>query len=118
MIEHLVLEGSEKQHVALKSALKGKKDFDLGPLTALITEKASNPSHLGEIKASDAVIIPAGCRTRVKCKVKVQGNNMDESVYFSLVVTEVNDDLTFLETVSFFSFLFFNPDFFGSSSFI
>ena len=100
VIEHLVLDGSKDQHAALKSALRGKKNFEIEPLTALITEKASNPSHLAEVKASDEVTIPAGCRTRIKCRVKVQGDNTDETVYFSPVITENDDDLTFLETVS------------------
>ena len=44
--------------------------------------------------------IPAGSRVQVKCRVKTQGNGPEQTVYFSPVITENDEDLTFSETIS------------------
>ena len=100
VIEHLVLKGDEEQQQLLKSALScGGKDVDVAPLTALMQGKAENPDFLTEIRAPKTVVVPAGHRMRLKCRVKVPANGESQKVYFSPVMKD-DEELTFNEAVS------------------
>ena len=101
VIEHLVLEGSKEQRLALETRLKCQKTgFKVEPLTALIQEKAADPDFLTEVKTSAIVKVPAGHRVQIRCRVKAQGNDQKQTVYFSPVASDRDDGITFSETVS------------------
>ena len=100
VIEHLVLNGDKEQQQLLKLALSCEgRDVDVAPLTALIQGKAENPDFLSEIRAPKTVVVPAGHRMRLKCRVKVPANGESQTIYFSPTVKD-EEDLTFNEAVS------------------
>ena len=63
---------------------------------SVIQEKADNPDFLAELKAPANVVIPAGHKRQVRCRLKIRDGD-DQSVYFSPRVSG-DDDLMFLET--------------------
>ena len=102
VVEHLVLEGSEKDQDLLKSCLKagGCVDLDLDPLISLIRSQADDPDFLCDIKSSESVRVPAGCKVRIRCRAKAQGNASEQAVYFEPKLPEGDSDLEFNESVS------------------
>ena len=101
VIEYLILNGSPEEQTALQTALKGRDNrWDLEPLSAVIQENADSPDFLTEVKSSSRITVPAGRKVQVRCRIKAQGNDLEQAVYFQPVLTESEDDLTFLETVS------------------
>jgi len=101
VIEHLILEGSPEQKLALEESLRSqKKGFDLGPLSALIQEKAEDPDFLTEVKMSKTITVPAGHRVQVKCRVKAESSDKEQAVYFAPVVEDDENELIFSETIS------------------
>ena len=66
----------------------------------MIQENAESADFLTEVKVSSSVAIPAGRRVQIRCRVKAQGNDAEQNVYYSPTLTDSEDDLTFLETVS------------------
>ena len=98
VIEHLILSGSQDQCVLLEASLHCKNNGGIESLAALIHEEANKKDFLGEVKASKSVKVPAGHRIQIKCRVKTQGD--DQSVYFSPVLPESDNELTFSDTVS------------------
>ena len=56
-------------------------------------------NFLVEIKTQDDIEIPAGMKKRIKCRVKVQCDGLEQNVYFSPSVDENDIDVTLLETV-------------------
>ena len=99
VIEHLILNGTSEQCDALQSSLNGKGEVEMKPLVSLIQQKANNPDFLTEVKASKTVSVPAGHRVQMKCRVKAQGNDEEQTVYFLPRISE-NDPVTLSETVS------------------
>ena len=101
VIEHLILKGSDRQREALGKALRGQASgVAVTSLATVVEERAKDPDHLTEISIPETVSIPAGTRVQVKCRVKAQSNDKEETVYFSPIITESDEDLTFSETVS------------------
>ena len=99
--EHLVLNGTSQQRTALPTAFKGKENgVDMGPLTALIQEKVAKSDFLAEVKTSTSVVVPAGHKVQVRCRVKVQSNDDEQAVCFIPRVAESDQELAFSETVS------------------
>ena len=99
VIEHLVLNKSADR-ARLKSCLKGADLADLNVLVALIEEQAAEPDFLAEIKTPGFVKVPAGFRKHVRCRVKVQGNDDEQTVYFSPRLREGDDELDINEAVA------------------
>ena len=66
----------------------------------MVKKKASNPDFLTEVRSSKSVTIPAGHKVQMKCRVKAQSNSVEQTVYFSPLLTENEEDLTYTETVS------------------
>ena len=101
VIETLILEGSAVQKKALEEAFaKGGKCFTIEALAAMVKQKASRPDFLTEVKSSRSVTVPAGHKVQLKCRVKAQSNSDEQTVYFSPVLSENEEDVTFTETVS------------------
>ena len=101
VIEYLILEGTVEQQDALRAALKNKKSgFSMELLTAAVQERASKEDFLAEVKSPASMVVPAGRRVQVRCRVKAQSNDAEQTVYFSPLLDENDEDLTFLETVS------------------
>ena len=99
VIEHLVVNREPGEREMLKSCLKGGDLADLSALIALIETQAADPDFLSEIKTSEQVKIPAGCRKYVRCRMKVQGNDAEQTVYFSPRLREGDDELEINEAV-------------------
>ena len=101
VIEHLIVSGTDKHHETLGISLGGKrKGFEVSALTTLIQERAKDPDFLTEVTAATSIVIPAGRRIQMRCRVKANGNDKEQTVYFSPIVTPSDEDLTFSETVS------------------
>ena len=98
VIEHLILNGSNEQRVLLEASLGCGKKGGIESLATLIQEKASQNDFLVEVKAGQTVTVPAGHRIQVKCRVKTQGD--DQMVYFSPILPQGDNDITFSDTVS------------------
>ena len=99
VIEDVVVHGSPEDHKRLHSCFVTARPFQVAPLVSVIQKKAANPDFLAEVKAPGDVVIPAGHKRQVRCRVKVNAVGDDQSVYFSPKVTG-DDSFTFLETVS------------------
>ena len=100
VIEDVVLNGNSDDHELLHSCFVTSRPFKVAPLVSVIQQQAENPDFLAEAKAPSDVVIPAGHKRQVRCRVKVKnGVDGDQSVYFSPRVSG-EDDFTFLETVS------------------
>ena len=99
VIEHLVLKGTTQEHELLRSCLKGANLVDVDPLIALIQKQAADPDYLVDIKTSESVKVPAGFKKRIRCRVKVQGNDTEQTVYFSPRLKEGDDQLEVNEAV-------------------
>ena len=96
VIEYLLLEGTTAQHEALRAAFKKKGGEDpIGALAALMQD----PDYLTDIKVAETVHVPAGMRRRIRCRVKAQGNDDEQTVYFAPRDQEGDDELTFSESV-------------------
>ena len=102
VVEHLVISGSEEDRCKLQACLISNKPLENNwePLIALIEKQASSPDFLGEIKASDFLEVPAGCKVRMRCRVKAQGNDDEQTVYFSPRIPEGDSELEFNESIS------------------
>ena len=101
VIETLILEGSDVQKKAVEKAFsKGGKCFTIDALAAMVEKKAAQPDFLSEVKSSRSVTVPAGHKVQMKCKVKGQSNSEEQTVYFSPVLSENQEDLIYTETVS------------------
>ena len=100
VIEDVVLNGNSDDHELLHSCFVTSRPFKVAPLVSVIQQQAENPDFLAEVKAPSDVVIPAGHKRQVRCRLKVKsGVDGDQSVYFSPRVSG-DDDFTFLETVS------------------
>ena len=101
VIEHLILKGSSQHQVALQASLEGNRSgFKVEALTTLVQTRAVSPDHLSDIKTSSSISVPAGTRTQIKCRVKTNGGIENQTVYFSPILTDCDEELTFSETVS------------------
>ena len=102
VVEHLVVNGSEEDRCKLQSCLISNKSLESNwdPLISLIEKQAASPDFLGEIKASDSLEVPAGCKVRMRCRVKAQGNDEEQTVYFSPRIQEGDDEVEFNESIS------------------
>ena len=101
IIEHLIVSGTEKQHETLGVSLHGKKKaFEVSALTTLIKERAKDPDFLTDVTAATSIVVPAGRRMQMRCRVKAESNDKEQTVYFSPILTASDEDLTFSETVS------------------
>ena len=101
VIEHLILNGSPEQRKALEKALSSnRKSFSMDALTAMVEQKSKDPDFLVEVKSSDTITVPAGHRMQMKCRVKAQSNDDEQTVYFSPALSENEEDLMFSQTVS------------------
>ncbi len=98
-MEYLVLNGTEEERADLKDCLKTLSPFNVDALISLIENQASDPDFLGEIKASQFIKVPAGCKTRIQCRVKAQGNSVEQTVHFEPKIPEGDDELIFNEAV-------------------
>ena len=99
IIEEVIMNGTSEDHKCLNSCFITSRPFQVAPLISVIQEKAANPDFLAEVKAPNDVVVPAGHRKQVRCRVKVNAGDNDQSVYFTPRVSG-DDDFTFLETVS------------------
>ena len=80
VIEHLILNGSTDQHKALESSLRqNSTGFKLETLATLVEKKAEDPDFLADIKAPWSMNIPAGRRVQIKCRVKVNPNDSEQT---------------------------------------
>ena len=100
VVEHLVLEGSKGDQELLKSCLEAGGVVDLDPLISLIQSQADDPEFLCDIKTSESVRVPAGCKVRIRCRVKAQGNATEQTIYFEPSLPEGDSDLEFNESVA------------------
>ena len=100
VIEDFVVNGTSEDHQRLHSCFVTSRAFQVAPLVSVIQKKASNPDFLAEVKAPLDVVVPAGHKKQVRCRLKASaGGDGDQSVYFSPRVSG-DDDFVFLETVS------------------
>ena len=100
VIRHLLRKGSKQQHEALGVSLNGTKaGFQVSAL-ATVVEEQEKEVVMANVKSSSTVKIPAGKRVQVRCRVKAQTNDREQTVYFSPNLTASDNDLTFSETVS------------------
>ena len=99
VIEDVIVNGSAEDHKHLQSCFITRRPFQVTPLISVIQKKAANPDFLAEVKAPTNVIVPSGHKKQVRCRVKVNAGDDDQSVYFTPRVSG-DDDLVFLETVS------------------
>ena len=85
VIEHLLLEGKMDQRTEFGRSLScpDGKVVSVDALAAVMEEKAGNRDFLAEVKSPKTVSIPAGCHVRVKCRVKAQSDEREQTVYFS-----------------------------------
>ena len=93
----MILNGSADQHILLESSLHCKKDGGIESLVALIQQKESDSDFLTEVKTTHAVCVPAGHHVQIKCCAKTPAD--DQIVYFSPILSESENELTFSETV-------------------
>ena len=101
IIEHLILKGSSDQQVALETSLQGNASgFKVESLSTVVHEKAAASDYITNIKTSNTVSVPAGRRIQIKCRVKTNCDDSDQTVYFSPNLTDSDEELTFNETVS------------------
>ena len=100
VIEHMVLEGDAEDHKLLQSCLQSKRSVDINSLVALIQDNAKNPDFLAEVRAREAVAVPAGHRRQIKCLVKERCEGDEQTVYFQPKLSVNDEDLEFLETVT------------------
>ena len=104
VIEHLILEKekTQEQRKLLQSALSGGRSFSVDALAVVMKEKAENPDFLTEVKSSQTVNIPAGHRVKMRCRVKAQSSDEEQTVYFDPILSAdgTEDRLVFSETVS------------------
>ena len=103
VIEHLVLEGDADQRKQLGESLGSKgKIVSVDALAAVIEEKAVNRDFLTEVKSPRAVTVAPGCHVQVKCRVKAQSDDKEQSVYFEPLLSPdgCEDRLVCSETVS------------------
>ena len=100
VMKHLVKYGTAEDRDMLKSCLKGTDDADVEVLISmLVAESDEEPDFLADIKTPEAVKVPAGFRKQIRCRVKVQGNDDEQTVYFSPRLREGDDDLEVNEAV-------------------
>ena len=67
---------------------------------SVIQEKSDNPDFLAEVKVPSNVVIPAGYKRQVRCRVKASCED-SQSVYFSPKSGgDGEEDFTILESVS------------------
>ena len=101
VIEELILNGSASQKKALEESLATQRcGFSLEPLAALVQRRSSSGDFLTEVKLPKSVKVPAGHRMKVKCRVKVQGGEDGQVVYFSPLVVDSDGEVDFSETVT------------------
>ena len=48
-------------------------------LTAMVEQKSKDPDFLVEVKSSDTITVPAGHRMQMKCRVKAQSNDDEQT---------------------------------------
>ena len=100
VIECLVMEGSTEDHERLRSCFQTGRPFLVEPLVSLIQEKAANPDFIAEVRTPAEVVIPAGHKKQVRCRVKAHpSGDEDQSIYFAPKLSG-DDEFTCLETVS------------------
>ena len=99
VIEDLVMNGGSEEHKLLHSCFETACPFKIEPLVSLIQEKAVNPDFIAEVKSSADIVVPAGHKKQVRCRLKATGGEEEQAVYFSPKVSG-DDELYFLETVS------------------
>ena len=100
VIKCLVLEGNSMDHEQLTKCFQTFRPVMVEPLVSVIQEEAANPDFIAEIKTPEDVIVPAGRQQLVRCRIKANpGGVDDQDVYFEPKLT-LEEDLTFLETVS------------------
>ena len=76
-IEHLLLEGSPEQKKALEMSLgQNRTGFKVDVLSTLVQKKAMDPDYLTDIKTPSFVTVPACRRVQIKCRVKVNSNEV------------------------------------------
>ena len=103
VIEHFVLEGGVAQRELLGKSLGCHgKIVSVDALAAVIEEKAVNHDFLAEVKSPQNITVAAGCRVKVKCRVKAHTDEKEQSVYFAPLLSpdDSEDCLVFTETVS------------------
>ena len=106
VIAHLLTDGSREERETRRKlwevALQCEKEVvSVDALAAVIEQRNENPDFLTEIVSSKSVKVPAGHRVKMKCKVKAQTTEKEETVYFSPLLTSDGDEnLIFSETVS------------------
>ena len=101
VIEHLILKGSSEQQVALEASLKGNSSgFKVEALTTLVQKRAVAPDYFTDVKTSSSISVPAGRRVQIKCRVKTSADDTNQTAYFSPILTDCDEELTFSETVS------------------
>ena len=100
VIEELVLDGGDADHLLLKSCFRSVRSFKIDAFVALIQEQANNPDFLSEVKVPESIVVPAGHRKQVKCVVRDRCDDDEQTVYFSPKINIDDEDLEFLETVT------------------
>ena len=100
VIEDLIVNGTAADHERLHSCFVTSRPFQVAPLVSVIQKKAETSDFLAEVKAPADIVVPAGHKRQVRCRLKTScGVDATQSVYFSPCVSG-EDDFTFLETVS------------------
>jgi hypothetical protein len=101
VIEDYVVNGTTEDHARLQNCFVTSRPFQVAPLVSVIQQKAENPDFLAEVKVPGDVVVPAGHKRQVRCRVKCSCGDDEQSVYFSPKTGgNGEEDLTFLETVS------------------
>ena len=78
VIEDLVMNGNQEDHELLHSCFKTGNPFKIEPLVSLIQEKVANPDFITEVKSSGDIIVPAGHKRQVRCRLKASGPLMSK----------------------------------------
>ncbi len=100
VIEDFVINGNAEDHQRLQSCFVTGRPINVAPLVSVIQKNAANPDFIAEVKTPDDVVVPAGHKKQVRCRLKASsGGEEEQSVYFDPRVSG-DDDFTFLETVS------------------
>ena len=101
VIGHLVFKQNGKIENFLNSTFVSKySDDKIAQLVALIQEKAEDFGFIDKVKVSTTMVIPAGCCSSIKVKVKILMDESEKSVYFIPDISANSDDLSFSETIS------------------
>ena len=82
VIEDFVVNGDAEDHQRLQSCFVTGRPFKVAPLVSVIQQKAANPDFIAEVKVPDDVVVPAGHKKQVRCRLKASsGGEEEQSVY-------------------------------------